>query len=127
MKILYSTRRFSITGGSSVLVQGLSQSLSKLGHETVIFTSDSPEKFRNNLTKNYIIKRTPIMAYDFFFKSIFRNKNTKFIKFLERAINGIEFLFIYKINKFAKKHSLSLLWGLFKDRFGWKLLLKMLI
>ncbi len=68
MKILYALKAFPITGGSSILVQGLSQTLTKLGHETVILTSDQPTRLEIKSTKNYVIKKIPFMAYDFFFK-----------------------------------------------------------
>jgi len=126
MKILYTVIQFPVIGGTSLLIQGLSQRLAELGHETVIITSDQPINYEIKSTKSYIIKRIPFWAYDFFFKSKLRNKRKKFLDFLKWSIKGIEQLFIDNINKFAEKHSLPLLWGLFRDPFGWKLLFKLL-
>lgn len=126
MKILFTVIQFPVVGGSSLLIQGLSQRLVELGHETVILTSTQPINYEIKSTKSYVIKRIPFWAYDFLLKSKLSSKEKKIIDFLKWIIKGIERLFIYNINKFAKKHSLPLLWGLFRDPFGWKLLLKLL-
>ncbi len=127
MRILYTTLIFPNTDGTSILVQGLSESLSKLGNSSIILTSDIKTNLSIESTSNYKITKIPYFASDFIFGFLKIKESNLFRKFIGKKINLIEDWIILYLRKFALKHSLTLLWGVLYDRFGWKLLIKILL
>lgn len=126
MKILYTTNIFPNIDGTSIFLQGLSETLNKSGHKSIVLSSSIPTNLKIKSTKNYKIIKIPNQAFDFFFKRFLKERSNRLLNLIKNLINNIESKFVFYSRKLANKCSLSLLWGLLYDVFGWKLLLKLL-
>ena len=131
MRILYTTTIFPNTDGTSIFIQGLSENLNKLGNEAIIFTSNLKTSLKIESTKNYKINKIPYQAFDFFFKAFlkedrYERRKNRFLNCIKTRINKLEERVIHIIQRVATKFTFPLIWGLFYDPFGWKLLLRIL-
>lgn len=124
MQILYTTHSFPNFDGTSLFIKGLSESLNKLGHRSIIITSDIEADIKIKSTNNYKIYNIPYNFFKFFYNSG-KFPHLNFLNSILRKIEYKEPKIIFKIHNYAKKFS-PILWGLFSDPLGWKLLLELL-
>ncbi len=133
LRILHTVRVYPGDTGSEVYFFQLSNEMMKKGHKITIMTSDLMKwQLRNifdyysnlNIIENNIrIKRIPYTILRFIFSLIsYRTNKKTILNFFDLIFFSIEYGFIKLIRFIFKVIRKSLLWGLFQDNLGWKIL-----
>ena len=131
MRVIHTFRQHPGTGGSDIYFDELSVEMKKKQYNISIITSDlkrwgqyfdfytTPKKYCAKLE----IKRIPFTLFRFINSRYSYSKKYKKMRFWDKIILKLEQLIIRVLRFCFRKFKFPILWGLFQDELGWKMLL----
>ena len=130
LKIVHSQRVHPGTTGSSIFFDELSKELSKKGHHVSIFTSDLKRWYHNfdfypnqEYYKAKIrIKHVPYTIFRFINSRFAYSRKYFYFKIFDRILFRLEHGITKFLESLFNRLNSALLWGLFQDELGWKML-----
>ena len=130
LKIIHSYRVHPGTTGSSIFLDELSRELSKRGHHVSIFTSDLKRWYNNfdfypnqeSYKEKIRIKQVPFTIFRFINSRFAYSKKYIFLKIFDRILFRLEHGITKFLENLFNRLNVAILWGLFQDELGWKML-----